>query len=145
VYRFHFSVYACAKIAPAEIVAIGDEVRDIEAARNVGIACGSVAWGYAAPKALRARNPDLLFEHMEDIARDLLGPHFPIAASTNPLGSSKNSQRLVVIGLPDGYYPLQAASAGLTRRAISAPFSRSTTPMSYWPCRSSQNCALLPK
>ena len=29
--------------------------------------------------------------------------------------------------------------------AISAPFSRSTMPMSYWPCRSSQNCALLPK
>ena len=39
----------------------------------------------------------------------------------------------------------QAASAGLTRFAISAPFSRSTTPMSYCPCRSSQNCALLPK
>ena len=33
----------------------------------------------------------------------------------------------------------QAASAGLTRFAISAPFSRSTTPMSYCPCRSSQN------
>ena len=38
-----------------------------------------------------------------------------------------------------------AASAGLTRFAISAPFSRSTTPMSYWPCKSSQNCAPLPK
>jgi hypothetical protein len=38
-----------------------------------------------------------------------------------------------------------AASAGLTRLIISAPFSRSTTPMSYWPCRSSQNCAPLPK
>ena len=41
--------------------------------------------------------------------------------------------------------PYQAASAGLTRRAISAPFSRSTTPMSYCPCKSSQNCGLLPK
>ena len=33
----------------------------------------------------------------------------------------------------------------LTRLAISAPFSRSTTPMSYWPCKSSQKCVLLPK
>ena len=38
-----------------------------------------------------------------------------------------------------------AASAGRTRRVISPPRSRSTTAMSYWLCRSSQNCALLPK
>src|SRR5436190_6326897 len=40
---------------------------------------------------------------------------------------------------------LYAASAGLTRRLMSAPFSRSITAISYWLCRSSQNCALLPK
>jgi len=38
-----------------------------------------------------------------------------------------------------------AAFAGLTRLFISAPFFRSTTPMSYWLCKLSQNCALLPK
>ena len=38
-----------------------------------------------------------------------------------------------------------AASAGRTRRDISLPLSRSTTAMSYWLCRSSQNCARLPK
>lgn len=65
----------------AEIIAIGDEVRDIEAARSVGIACGSVAWGYAAPQALRAMNPDFMFERMEDIARDLLARHAPLPAS----------------------------------------------------------------
>ena len=83
------------KIDPAEIIAIGDEVRDVEAARSVGISCGSVAWGYAAPQALRAMKPDFMFERMEDIARDLLGSHSPIAASTNPLGSSKNSRRIL--------------------------------------------------
>ena len=44
--------------------------------------------------------------------------------------------------VPQGSY---AASAGLTRFAISPPFSRSTSAMSYWLCKSSQNCALLPK
>jgi phosphoglycolate phosphatase len=50
------------------VIAIGDEVRDIEAARTVGIACGAVCWGYAAPAALRAHAPDVVFERMDDIA-----------------------------------------------------------------------------
>ena len=60
-----------ARIDPARVIAIGDEVRDIEAARSVGIACGAVCWGYAAPAALRAHGPDLMFERMEEIARTL--------------------------------------------------------------------------
>jgi hypothetical protein len=36
-----------------------------------------------------------------------------------------------------------AASAGLTRFAISPPFSRSTTAISCCPCKSSQNCAAI--
>lgn len=54
------------------VIAIGDEIRDIEAARAVGIACGAVSWGYAAPAALRARGPDLVFERIGDIAPALL-------------------------------------------------------------------------
>lgn len=50
------------------VVAIGDEVRDIEAARAVGIACGAVCWGYAAPAALRAHEPDHVFERLDEIA-----------------------------------------------------------------------------
>jgi len=57
----------------ARTIAIGDEVRDIEAARAAGIACGAVTWGFAAPTALRARQPDLMFEQMDDIARSLIG------------------------------------------------------------------------
>jgi phosphoglycolate phosphatase len=64
-----------AKIEKAEIIAIGDEVRDVEAARSVGIACGSVAWGYAAPRALLAMKPDFMFERIDDIAHNLLAPH----------------------------------------------------------------------
>jgi phosphoglycolate phosphatase len=61
-----------AGVSPAEVIAIGDEVRDIEAARAVGIACGAVCWGYAAPAALRALAPDLVFERIDDIAPVLL-------------------------------------------------------------------------
>ncbi len=60
-----------AAIAPARAIAIGDETRDIEAARSAGIACGAVMWGYAAPQALRALEPDLVFDRMEDIVRAL--------------------------------------------------------------------------
>ena len=62
-----------AGVEPAEVIAIGDEVRDIEAARAVGIACGAVSWGYAAPAALRALGPDYMFVHMRDIADTLCG------------------------------------------------------------------------
>jgi phosphoglycolate phosphatase len=50
-----------------EIVAIGDEIRDIEAARKVGICSAAVAWGYTNPSALRQHAPDFVFEDMEDI------------------------------------------------------------------------------
>ncbi len=61
-----------AGVSAAQTIAIGDETRDIEAARAVGIACGAVTWGYAAPQALRAREPDVVFERMEDIAYRLV-------------------------------------------------------------------------
>lgn len=60
-----------AGVEPGKVIAIGDEVRDIEAARAVGIACGAVCWGYAAPAALRARGPDYTFERMDEIVSSL--------------------------------------------------------------------------
>ncbi|QOZ76976.1 HAD family hydrolase [Bradyrhizobium sp. CCBAU 53351] len=60
-----------AGVQPGQVIAIGDEVRDIEAARAVGIACGAVCWGYAAPAALRARGPDHVFERMDEIVSAL--------------------------------------------------------------------------
>ncbi len=59
-------------IAPAHAIAIGDEVRDIEAARAAGIACGAVTWGYAAPEKLRALGPDLVFEGLGEVVRGLI-------------------------------------------------------------------------
>ena len=62
------SVLRRAGVEPAQAIAIGDEIRDIEAARASGIACGAVAWGYADIEALRARRPDELFATIDDIA-----------------------------------------------------------------------------
>jgi len=56
----------------SRVLAVGDEVRDIDAARSVGIACGAVTWGYARGDVLAARRPDHLFHRVEEIAA-LLG------------------------------------------------------------------------
>lgn len=58
-----------AGIAPTAAIAIGDEVRDMEAARAAGVAAGAVAWGYARPELLATRRPDALFDTPEAIAR----------------------------------------------------------------------------
>lgn len=57
---------------PAAVIAIGDETRDIEAARAAGIAFGAVTWGYAAEKALRDRGPEMVFTRMEEIVERLV-------------------------------------------------------------------------
>jgi phosphoglycolate phosphatase len=60
-----------AGVTSAQVIAIGDEVRDIEAARAAGIACGAATWGYSATDALVAMKPDLLFGKMNDITAQL--------------------------------------------------------------------------
>jgi phosphoglycolate phosphatase len=61
-----------AAVDAAQAISIGDETRDIEAARAAGIACGAVTWGYAAPEALKVLGPDLIFDGMDDVARALI-------------------------------------------------------------------------
>ena len=58
-------------IPASATIAIGDESRDIAAARRAGIAAGAVGWGYALPSLLAAQGPDALFESPADIARFL--------------------------------------------------------------------------
>lgn len=48
-------------LKPADILAIGDETRDVDAAREVGLAAGVVLWGYANPETLVAMKPDMAF------------------------------------------------------------------------------------
>ena len=53
---------------PAEALYVGDEMRDAEAARAVGIAFAAVSWGFATPEALRRQTPERLFASVAEIA-----------------------------------------------------------------------------
>lgn len=50
-----------------EALAIGDETRDVDAAREVGMRAGSVLWGYNSEEMLAKLNPDALFREPQDI------------------------------------------------------------------------------
>ena len=54
-------------VKPGETISIGDEIRDIDAAREVGLATGVVSWGYTKAAALKAQNPDRVFETIGEI------------------------------------------------------------------------------
>jgi phosphoglycolate phosphatase len=61
-----------AKVRPSEALAIGDEVRDCEAARRTHLPFGVVAWGYTDFEALRAQAPREAFCRVDDIVRHVL-------------------------------------------------------------------------
>ncbi len=53
--------------APGETIFIGDEQRDIEAARAVGAAAGAVTWGVATRELLARCTPTMMFDHPREI------------------------------------------------------------------------------
>lgn len=56
-----------------EVLCIGDEVRDIEAAKGATMAFGAVAWGYTRADVLEA-HPDIqVFYTIDDIVQTVLG------------------------------------------------------------------------
>ncbi|MBV7485562.1 HAD-IA family hydrolase [Bordetella sp. BOR01] len=46
------------RVAPQRCVLVGDEMRDIDAARKAGVRAAAVAWGYNHPDALSTHAPD---------------------------------------------------------------------------------------
>ena len=55
------------KFAPHEVLSLGDETRDIEAARKARIHSGAVTWGYANAQVLRNARADYTFESIAEI------------------------------------------------------------------------------
>ncbi len=55
------------KLKPMQVLLVGDEVRDIEAAQETGIHMAAVTWGYNSRKSLGALNPDHLIETPEEL------------------------------------------------------------------------------
>ena len=54
-------------VAPGEAIYIGDEIRDSEAARKVGLAFGGASWGYTVAESLHAHAPADVFSSIDDI------------------------------------------------------------------------------
>jgi phosphoglycolate phosphatase len=52
-----------------EMLFVGDECRDIEAAKRAGIRMAAVTWGYNSRRALVARDPEFLLEQPEELVR----------------------------------------------------------------------------
>ncbi len=64
-------VLAATGIPARDAIAIGDELRDLEAAQAAGIAFGAVGWGYTSLEALRAAAPAEVFTTPAEIAKNL--------------------------------------------------------------------------
>lgn len=58
--------------APGEVLCIGDEIRDLDAARALGCDFGAVAWGYTDAAALAAAGPDRMFAEPTEIVDAVL-------------------------------------------------------------------------
>ncbi|MEW5894733.1 MAG: HAD-IA family hydrolase [Candidatus Omnitrophota bacterium] len=56
-----------------DVVYVGDEIRDIDAAKKLGVKVAAVTWGYNSAKALKKMNPDFLLEDPQDLL-NLISP-----------------------------------------------------------------------
>ncbi|HBP31270.1 MAG TPA: HAD family hydrolase [Advenella kashmirensis] len=66
------TLYRQTGCTPETCLLIGDEIRDIDAARESGCHAASVAWGYNHPEVLSAKGPQFLFCTPDDIQAQLL-------------------------------------------------------------------------
>jgi phosphoglycolate phosphatase len=55
-------------IDPGTAIYVGDETRDIEAARKIGIKVIAVCWGFNSCEVLAAQSPDFLIRRPSDLA-----------------------------------------------------------------------------
>jgi phosphoglycolate phosphatase len=54
-------------ILSGDAIYIGDEIRDIEAARDADMAFGAASWGYTRADSLEAHSPWTVFAHTDEI------------------------------------------------------------------------------
>ncbi|MGF1479556.1 MAG: HAD-IA family hydrolase [Cyanophyceae cyanobacterium] len=56
-------------VAAKEVVYVGDETRDIEAAKKSRVKVISVGWGFNAPSVLAQHQPDCLIQHPQELVQ----------------------------------------------------------------------------
>lgn len=59
------------RVACHDAIYIGDEIRDLEAARSEGIAFGAVAWGYTNVESLKAHSPQEIFMTLGEMVKKI--------------------------------------------------------------------------
>lgn len=60
----------------SEMLAIGDEIRDVEAAKKVNIPFGAVSWGFSNLEVMASHSPEHIFTEMGQIVDLVLSPSF---------------------------------------------------------------------
>lgn len=60
-------------VEKAQTLAVGDEIRDIDAARDAGVAAGSVTFGFNTRDALVGGRPTHMFDSYDELVRTVLG------------------------------------------------------------------------
>lgn len=50
-----------------EMIYIGDEIRDIRAAKKAGVTVAAVGWGFNSPESLQSEDPDFLLQRPEEL------------------------------------------------------------------------------
>jgi phosphoglycolate phosphatase-like HAD superfamily hydrolase len=56
------------------VVYVGDEERDVVAARQAGVDIAAVTWGYNSPELLAVQEPDYLIDYPDELRTLLIGP-----------------------------------------------------------------------
>jgi phosphoglycolate phosphatase len=59
-------------VRPSEAIFVGDEIRDIEAAKAEGIPFGALAWGYTHVAALEAYSPAAVFADVGEVVEKIV-------------------------------------------------------------------------
>ncbi len=57
-----------------EMLYVGDEIRDVKAARKAGIAMAAVTWGFNSPESLASESPDHLVSSAEELLSLVAAP-----------------------------------------------------------------------
>ncbi|MGB3766990.1 MAG: HAD hydrolase-like protein [Phormidesmis sp.] len=79
----------------SQVIYVGDETRDIDASKQVGILVAAVAWGFSSREALAAQKPAFLIDHphqLLDAAQTLVNPSWRQEYRSIPANPMLHSQ-----------------------------------------------------
>lgn len=76
------------RLSAQEMVYVGDETRDIHAARNSEVKIVAVGWGFNSPEILQKHRPDAFAAEPQDLVKILQAWQQPLSAKDKPLNKT---------------------------------------------------------